>query len=178
MTFSSQLGRIVFLSDSSNAVAPISLKSYKSRRVTRLTMSGEVIAFSDVFDIAISYSRELCEVIGKQIPVQLFTDNKSFFDLIFKGSRAPEKRTMLDIAAARKGFRDKLISDIGFIRSNANVAYGLTKPMTQGRRFENSSWRSSRSSTRAVNREEESNYLIFTWKKRVATLLGFSHLRC
>ena len=38
---------------------------------------------------------------------------------------------MLDIAAAREGFRDKVISDIGFVRSSKNVADGLTKPMSQ-----------------------------------------------
>ena len=38
---------------------------------------------------------------------------------------------MLDIAAAREGFREKVISDIGFFRSSCNVADGLTKPMQQ-----------------------------------------------
>ncbi len=36
---------------------------------------------------------------------------------------------MLKIAAAREGFRDKVISDIGFVRSSQNLADGLTKPM-------------------------------------------------
>ena len=38
---------------------------------------------------------------------------------------------MLDIAAAREGFRDRVISDIGFVRSHDNVADGLTKQMSQ-----------------------------------------------
>ncbi len=38
---------------------------------------------------------------------------------------------MLDIAAAREGFRDKVISDIGFVRSSHNLADGLTKSMSQ-----------------------------------------------
>ncbi len=38
---------------------------------------------------------------------------------------------MLDIAAAREGFRDKLISDIGFVSSSKNLADGLTKSMSQ-----------------------------------------------
>lgn len=128
---STQLGHIVFLMDKSNAAAPISFKSYKARRIVRSAMSGEVIAFSDMFDIAITLSVELSDILGYRVPVQLMTDSKSLFDIISKGSRTSEKRMMLDIAAAREGFRDKAISDIGFIRSHKNVSDGLTKPMSQ-----------------------------------------------
>ena len=38
---------------------------------------------------------------------------------------------MPDIAAAREGFRDGIISDIGVFRSSMNLADGLTKPMKQ-----------------------------------------------
>lgn len=38
---------------------------------------------------------------------------------------------MLYIAAVRTGFRDKVVLDIGFVRSNYNIADGLTKGMCQ-----------------------------------------------
>eukprot|EP00171_Calliarthron_tuberculosum_P000537 IDg537t1 len=94
-------------------------------------MGGEVIAFSDLFDRAATYAAELGEIYSRRIPVQLFTDSKSLFDVISKGSRTSEKRLMLDIAAAREGFRNKTISDIGFVRSSSNIADGLTKAMSQ-----------------------------------------------
>ena len=94
-------------------------------------MAGEVIAFSDLFDVAFTLAHEVKFITGSQIPVQLLTDSTSLFDVISKGSGTSEKRMMLDIAAARKGFRSKAISDIGFVRSNKNVADGLTKPMSQ-----------------------------------------------
>ena len=127
----SQLGHICFLGDKTGAAAPVHFKSYKSRRVTRSVMAGEVIAFSDLFDVAATLASEIGTVLGKKIPVQLFTDSKSLFDVISKGSRTSEKRMMLDIAASREGFRDKVISDIGFVRSSRNLADGLTKPMNQ-----------------------------------------------
>lgn len=127
----SQLGNTVFLSDCTNAVVPISFKSYKSRLVTRSVISGEVIAFGDMFDIAISISLELNKVLRRLVPVELITDSKSLFDVISKGSRTSKKRTMLNISAAREGFRDKLISDVGFVKSSANIANGLTKPICQ-----------------------------------------------
>ena len=43
---SSQLGHICFLGDDSGSVVPIKFKSYKSKRITRSVMAGEVIAFS------------------------------------------------------------------------------------------------------------------------------------
>ena len=94
-------------------------------------MPGEFIAFSDLFDIAATLSNELSVVLGKRVPIQLFMDSKSYFEVISKGSRTSEKRMMIDIATARKVFRDEVISDIGFIKSSKNLADGLTKSMRQ-----------------------------------------------
>ena len=94
-------------------------------------MAGEVIAFSDLFDVAAVLAAELQALIGVKVPVQHLMDSKSLFDVISKGSRNFEKRMMLDIAAAREGFRDEGISDIGFVRSANNIVDGLTKPMQQ-----------------------------------------------
>ena len=72
----SQLGHICFLWDDSGAVAPISFKSYKARRVARSAMSGEVIAFSDFFDVATTFAEELGSMVSKKIAVELLTDSK------------------------------------------------------------------------------------------------------
>lgn len=128
---SSQLGHIVFLGDSTSTLVRIHFKSYKSKRVTRSAILGEVIAFSDMFDIALSFAQELQDFLSEHVPVEILTDSKSLSDVIFKGSRTSEKRTMFDIAAARECLRDKLISDIGFVRGSRNVADGLTKVMSQ-----------------------------------------------
>lgn len=125
--FTSQLGHICFLSDASGRIFPISFRSYKSKGVTCSVMAGEVIAFSDLFDIAFALAFELNDILPHPFPVQLFTDTKTLFDVISKGSRTSEKQMMLDIAAAREGFRYKFISDIGFIRSSDNVPDRLTK---------------------------------------------------
>ena len=65
------------------------------------------------------------------IPVNLFTDSKTLFDIISKGTRISEKRLMLDISCAREGFKNHEISNIGFIRSSFKLADGLTKKMSQ-----------------------------------------------
>lgn len=94
-------------------------------------MAGEMIAYSDLFDVAATLSTELSRVLSKRISVQLVTGSKSLFDVISKGSKTSEKRTMLDIAATKEVFHDLVILDIGFIRSNKKIPDGLTKPMSQ-----------------------------------------------
>lgn len=128
----SQLGYLVFLADARGSASPIFFKSYKARRVTRSVIGAELIAFSDMFDAAFSLAEELRTIHPKLgVPVKLYTDSKSLFDVISKGSKTAEKRLMLDIACAREGFRRHDISDIGFIRGEDNLADGLTKSMRQ-----------------------------------------------
>lgn len=128
----SHLGYIIFIGDSSDHVVPVHFRSYKARRVTRSVMGAELISFSDMFDTAFTLSQELKQLLpGRNVPVNLFTDSKSLFDVISKGSRTSERRLMIDIASAREGFKNRDISDIGFVRSGHNIADGLTKSMNQ-----------------------------------------------
>ncbi len=127
----SQLWHITFLEDKHGNAAPIHFRSYKARRVTRSVLSAEVIAFSDVFDVGIALTAQLSAILRRRVPLILLTDSKSLFDVISKGSRTSESRTLLDIAAAREGYRRREISNIGFVRSDQNLADGLTKTMTQ-----------------------------------------------
>ena len=84
---SSQLGHICLLGDHTGALVPINFKSCKSRRVLRSSMVGEVIAFRDLFDVATTLASELEFIFSRKVPVQIFTDSISFFDVISKGSR-------------------------------------------------------------------------------------------
>ena len=132
MDNSSQLGYIVFICGGKGNVIPIHFKSYKARRVVRSAMAAELISFGDMFDLAFTLAEELRSLHPHNvIPVSLYTDSKSLFDVISKGSRTAEKRLMLDIAAAREGFLKHEISDIGFVRTKFNLADGLTKRMQQ-----------------------------------------------
>ena len=48
-------------------------------------MAAEVIDFSDMFDSAFTSCAEFKEITNRNVPLLLFTDNKSFFDVISKG---------------------------------------------------------------------------------------------
>ena len=131
LDLSSQLGFIILLSDKTDKIIPIVFKSYKSKRFCRSAMAAEVIAFSDLFDAAFTIKHDISLLLGQDVQLQLFTDNKSLFDVISKGSRTSERRLMLDVAAAREGFKVGDISNIGLVRSERNIADGLTKHMAQ-----------------------------------------------
>lgn len=127
----SQLGFLVFLADGNDSVIPLCFKSYKARRVTRSVLAAELIAFADLFDQSFTLAAEMEKLLpSKKIPVTLLTDSKSLFDILTKGSRTSEKRLMLDVAAAREGYKRSDISNIGFVRSGKNIADAITKRMT------------------------------------------------
>lgn len=94
-------------------------------------MAAEVISFSDIFDASITLATELTYTTNRTVPLQWFNDNKSLFDALSKGPRASEKPLMVDISAAREGYKSGCISYIGFVRSHNNMEDGLTKPMSQ-----------------------------------------------
>ena len=111
MDFTSQLGYICFLADEKDAAVPIIFKSYKARRVTRSVMSAEVISFSDMFDVCYKLAHDLKSMLqNREVPIQLYTDSKSLFDVISRGTQTSEKRLMLDIAALEKGLRRRRLA--------------------------------------------------------------------
>ncbi len=93
---STKLGYIMFLVDAGDRSVPMAFRSYKDRRFVSSAMTDEVIAFSDMFDTAITLAEEIRSIKKRHITLQLLTDSKSLFDVISKGSRTSENRLMLD----------------------------------------------------------------------------------
>ena len=101
----SQLDRIVLLADVDENTAPISFKSYKSRRVTRSIFAAKVIDFTDLFDEAFTLRAQLEQALKRPMPQHLLNDSKSLLDIIGKSSHKSEKRLMLDISTTRKAYK-------------------------------------------------------------------------
>ena len=120
----------MLIDDSGTAISIVS-KSYKSERVTRYVLSPEFIAFTDLFDDAFSIRSQIEHALRRCLALHLLTDSISLFDIISKGSRTREKRIMLDTYATRESYENQETSNIGFVRSNHNLADGLTKPNVQ-----------------------------------------------
>ena len=124
------------LIDASYSAILVGFKSYKSRRVARLVLVAEIIAFSDTFDEAFAIRHQLQQVTGMRVPLHLMTDSKFLFDVLSKSSRTSESRLMIDVASAREAYQAKEIDNIGFVRSDANLADGLTKSNKQSSLYE------------------------------------------
>ena len=90
-----------------------------------------MIAFANLFDEAFALKKTVELALNRNVHLHLLTDSKSLFDIISKGSPTNEKRLMLDIHAAREGYKAHDIRNIGFVRSEQNIADGLTTCMKQ-----------------------------------------------
>lgn len=124
----SQLGYLLFLSNRSGTIIPISFKSCKARRVTSPAFAAELIAFTDIFNFAHTLSMEFGLLLScVRLVVCILTDPKFLFDIIHKGSRTSEKRIMIYMAIASEGYQLCQISDIGFIRSRPNLVDKFNK---------------------------------------------------
>lgn len=123
----SQLGYIIFLTDASGKCCVISFSSHKSRRVTRSSMAGETIALAEAFDLSFILKHDLQRMLGREIPLLLFTDSKLLFDVITGNRYTTEARLMVDVASVREAYNQKIISNIALIKKEHNVADALTK---------------------------------------------------
>jgi hypothetical protein len=126
---SSQMGYVVFLTDDQNKSAPMSYKSVKCKRVTRSVLAAEAIAFAEGFDQGYALKNDLRESLQRRVPLTMFTDSKTLFDVITKASYTSEKRILIDLACVREVYARLDIDDIGLLSTTENLADGLTKEM-------------------------------------------------
>lgn len=87
----------------------LSYSSQKSRRVTRSSLAGEAIAFADDFDNAFILKHDIQSILRKPIPFLVVTDSKLSFDVITENQYITELSLMVDIAAVREAYNQRII---------------------------------------------------------------------
>lgn len=122
-----QLGFVVLLTDETNRVNWLHFRSYKCKRVVRSVLAGETHAFADAFDAAYAIRHDLVQIIRRYVPLNMVTDSDSLFKVIVQSSHTTERRLMIDIQAGREAYQAREIDNIGWVRSDGNLADGLTK---------------------------------------------------
>ena len=84
-----------------------------------------------MFDEMYAIHHTLSQALRFKPAMRLMNDSKSLFDVFSKESRASERRFIIDSVASRGVYENKEIDNIGLIRSEDNVADGVTKPNKQ-----------------------------------------------
>jgi len=93
----------------------------------RSIVACEVYAFADAFDATFILKHDLERIYLQHLPLVMLTDSKQMFDVITRTSHTTEKRLMIDVAAARETYNRNEMSNVGLVKSEQNVADGLTK---------------------------------------------------
>ena len=124
---SCQSGHIILLADASDRCNILQYRSHKSRRVTRSVLGGEVYAFAEGSDNAYIIPHDIERILRRKIPLSMFGDSKSLFDVLIKNSYTTECRMMIGLNSAREFYEANEISDVGFVRTDQNPADAFTK---------------------------------------------------
>lgn len=122
-----QLGSIVLLTDKTSRENCIHFRSCKCKRVVRSVLVGETHAFVDSFDAAYAIRHDLRTMLGKPVTLIIVTDSDSLFKFIIQSSTTTETRLLIDVQAGREAYQQHKIENMGWIKSDWNVADGLTK---------------------------------------------------
>ncbi len=82
----SRLGHIVLLCDKQDTTCVLHYASYRSRRVASTVLVAEICAFADEYDFVYWSKRDLECILDKTLPLEIYTDSRSLFDVITKCS--------------------------------------------------------------------------------------------
>lgn len=89
-------------------------------------LGGETYVLADCFNIDYAIRHDINDIVGYIIPFTMLTDSESHFNVIARSTTTTEKRLMIHVRATREAFENNEISDIGWIRTDENIADGLT----------------------------------------------------
>lgn len=123
----SQIGYTVFLRDKNGTCALISWGSSKSKRVTRSVLAAELFALSHSYDVGFALRFTVSELIGRDIPMRLYTDSKTLFQSVTNLTSMTEKRLLIDIASLRDAYRNGDLAHLAHIDTADNPADAMTK---------------------------------------------------
>lgn len=103
--------------------------SYKSKRVVRSLLAGELYVVVDAYDYANLLRYDLAHVLSTWFPLVKLTEYMSLFDLlIHTNTISTEKWLVIDINTFRKANERRDITDVGWLRSGQNISNAFTKP--------------------------------------------------
>lgn len=86
----SKLGNIIVIKDQSGRANVVSYASYKSKRMVRSVLGGEVYAFADCFDASFTLLDVISRLFSRRQPIAIIIYSASLFNVIVQSSRTFE----------------------------------------------------------------------------------------
>ena len=127
MDLSSQLGFVTTLGDEEGNANVIHYGTSKSKRVTRSVLAVELYAMAVGFDVASAARPTIAEIMGRDVPLVVYTDSKSLYDALRTINTTMEKRLLFDLQVIRQAYEHQEITEVCWIPTDQNPADGMTK---------------------------------------------------
>lgn len=121
-----KLGILIFITDGVKWNL-IQAKAYKSRRIVRSPVPAETHALADGAVMAIILQADGKSLTGHVVDINLLADSKFLFEVLSKVSMTLERRLMIDLRTTREVYDQDIIGQLGFIRSEHNLANRMNK---------------------------------------------------
>ena len=105
-------------------------KSVKAKRVVRSTIAVECLALAEGASVSFylrSVLQDILRLKENQIPIQIYTDNKSLRDAIYSTHTVADSRLLVDIAEIRSKLELGEISKVIWVESKSQLADAMTK---------------------------------------------------
>ncbi len=93
----------------------------------RSVLAAELRAVTHVYDAGFALAHAFSVLLSRKMKIRVFTDSRTLFDSIVTLRSMTEKRLLIDIAGLREAYSKGDLSNLGWIRSEYNIADALTK---------------------------------------------------
>ena len=123
----SQGGYLIFTVGEDNTFNLLSWQSKQLKRIARSTLTVETISLVDGVESAICIKQLFKELYCYDIPIDVFTDNRSLVVALKSSKYVGEKTLRIDMAALKSYLHEKKIATIKWVNSANQLADILTK---------------------------------------------------
>ena len=123
----SQGSYLIFLVDNENRCNILSWQSKRLCRIARSSLTAETLAINDGIDAAIQIQVLLKETFQSDIPIYVFTNNKSLHDSMNSNKYVQNKRLRIEMNAVKETVANKEIQKMIWINNDHQLADCLTK---------------------------------------------------
>ena len=129
---SSAQGHVIFLTGENHKSCPLAWTSNKIKRKVSSTLAAETLAMEAALDEAVYLGTLLTEIycnskVKNNIPITVYTDNKSLHENIHSTKQVHEKRLRINIAEIQRMLASGEVRMVEWIPSKLQLADCLTK---------------------------------------------------